>query len=233
MMDPKADPSFEVATINPSDPMDQSDGFHTNGHRIFVENEPLSTIVSIAYDLHRDQIIGAPAWFTKDNYDIHGVPDLPGQPSWAQQKKMLQKLLTDRFQLKFHREQRELSVYTITVAKSGQKVTPTKSDTAGLPNQNCNGSNLKRECSFINYSISLFAQSMQFFLPRPIIDHTNLTGKYDFNLSWTPDTVPNPAADAPPGLLTAIQEQLGLKLETTRAPAPVLIIDHIERPSNN
>jgi len=232
-MDPKANPSFEVATINPSDPMNQSEGFHTYGHRIFVENVSLSTIVSVAYDIHRDQIIGAPAWFAKDKYDIQGVPDLPGQPSWAQQKKMLQKLLSDRFQLRFHREQRELSVYTVTVLKSGQKIEPTKSETTGLPNQNCNGGNSKMECSFINYSIILFAQSMQLVLPRPVIDHTNLTGKYDFNLTWTPDSIPNPTADAPPGLFTAVQEQLGLKLEPTKAPAEVLIIDHVERPSNN
>ncbi len=233
MMAPTADPSFEVATINPSDPMDQSSGFHTNGHRIFVENETLATIVSIAYSIHPDQIVGAPAWFTKDNYDIHGVPDLPGQPSWVQQKKMLQKLLADRFQLTFHRDKRELPVYTVTVLKSGSKLSPTKSDPNSLADQTGNGGNNRQDWAFTNSSIADFAQTMQFFLPRPIIDHTNLTGKYDFHLSWTPDTIPNPAPDAPPGLFTAVQEQLGLKLESTKALAEVLVVDHVERPSTN
>jgi len=233
MMDPKADPSFEVATINPSEPMANGSGFQTNGHRIFIKNETLADMISVSYDIHRDQIIGAPAWFTKDRFDIHGVPDLAGQPSWPQQKKMIQKLLADRFQLTFHRETRELAIYTVTVLKSGPKLKPTTRDPNSLPDQTGNGSNTRQDWVFTNSSMPDFAQLMQNFVPRPVIDQTKLTGKYDFKLSWTPDTVPNPAADAPPGLFTAVQEQLGLKLEPTKAAAPVLIIDHVERPSNN
>lgn len=232
-MDPKADPSFEVATIKPSDPNDQSSSLRIDGHRIWVENLTLATILSIAYDIHRDQILNAPAWLSNDRYDIRGFPDLPGQPNEVQYKQMLQKLLADRFQLQFHRDTRELSTYAITVLKSGPKFAPTKSDPNSLPKQSGNGSGSRQDWTLTNSSISHLAQTLQFSLPRPVIDQTNLTGKYDFHLAWTPDTIPNPAPDAPPGLFTAIQEQLGLKLEPTPAPAPVLIIDHVERPSNN
>jgi uncharacterized protein (TIGR03435 family) len=233
MMDPKGDPSFEVATINITDPMDQSSGFHTNGHRIFVENQTLASIVSVAYEIHTDQIIGAPAWFSKDRYDIHGVPDLPGQPSLKQQQKMLRKLLAERFQLSFHRDQRELPVYIVTVLKSGPKLAPSKSDPNSLPDQTGNGSGNREDWAFTNCSIRDFALTMQFVVPRPVVDKTNLAGRFDFHLLWTPDTIPNPDPNAPPGLFTAVQEQLGLKLEATKAPAEVLIIDHVEHPSTN
>jgi uncharacterized protein (TIGR03435 family) len=232
-MAPNADPSFEVATIKPSDPTDQSSGFHTDGHRLFVENESLNTILSVAYNIQASQIVGAPSWFANDCYDIHGVPDLPGQPSWKQQQHMLQKLLADRFKLTFHREKRELAIYNVTVLKTGPKLTPTKSDPNSLPDQTGNGGNNRQDWAFTNCSMADFAGSMQLMLPRPVVDATGLTGKFDFHLTWTPNPGSTDTPDAPPGLFTAVQEQLGLKLEPTKAPAEVLVIDHVERPSEN
>ena len=117
-----ANPQFEVATIKPSDPADTSYGFHTQGHRIFVENQTLRNIVAVAYGLHQGQIAEAPAWMDRERYDIKGVPDQPGYPNLQQMQGMLKQLLAERFGLKLRRDRRELSVYAITVAKGGPKI---------------------------------------------------------------------------------------------------------------
>lgn len=228
-----ASPQFEVATIKPSDPADQNYGFHTSGHRIFVENQTVSSILSVAYAIHRSQIVDAPAWFDHDRFDVHGVPDQPGVPNLKQLQEMLQKLLADRFQLKFHRDRRELSVYAITVGKSGPRLAKSAGDPNGLPDEIGFGRGSQRILKFTNSSISDLALNLQDTLEKPVIDTTSLPGRFDFTLTWTPDTVvpsePNPA----PGLFTAFQEQLGLKLQPTRLPTDVLVIDHAEKPSEN
>ena len=113
-----AKPAFEVATIKPSDPARQGKLFTVRGQDVITINTTLSDLITMAYDLHRQQISGGPAWFESDKYDITGKPEVPGQPNVAQLKMMLQKLLVDRFQLKFHTEKKELSAYAITVAKT-------------------------------------------------------------------------------------------------------------------
>src|ERR1700679_1272266 len=114
-----AHPSYDVATIKPSDPDDGSVGFHSNGRRLFTENETMDSLIAVAYSVHVKQIVNGPEWFSKDRWDIQGVPDVEGAPNWQQQREMLQKLLAERFGLKFHRSKRELSIFAITVAKGG------------------------------------------------------------------------------------------------------------------
>jgi uncharacterized protein (TIGR03435 family) len=226
-----ADPAFEVATVRPSNPDDQSQGFHTSGRSIYVENMPLDIITTFAYDIHPKQLANAPAWFSSDRYDIKGVPDAPGQPNLRQQQTMLRKLLADRFHLKAHHEQRDLSIYALTVLKSGPKLKPSTSDPNDLPDQTGNGGGNRQFMRFTNNSMQDFARGMGFFLDRPVIDQTHLPGKFDFRLEWTPDTAQATDAKAAPGLFTAIQEQLGLKLEAVKGPADILVIDHVERPT--
>jgi len=237
-----ASPEFEVATIKPSNPDTQGRGFRVRGREFSTINTTLSSLLTFAYGLHPKQIVGAPAWVDTDKFDITAQPDQPGRPNDKQWKAMLQKLLADRFQLTFHRDKKELSVYALEVAKSGSKLTKSQGDPNGLPGMFFRGlGNLPAA----NATMQDFAGLLQSaVLDRPVVDQTGLTGRFDFTLNWTPDEsqfvgmgikVPPPTdkPDAPPGLFTAVQEQLGLKLEATKAPVDVIVIDKVEKPSAN
>ena len=232
-MSADANPSFEVATIKPSDPNDHNYGFHLSGHSIFIENQTVNSLISFAYSVQQKQIAGGPAWFGTDRFDIKGVPDAEGEPSWQQQKVMLQKLLADRFKITFHREKRELSIYAITVLKSGPKLATSKSDPNALADQTGNGNGSQQMVKYTNNSMAEFALALQSNLDRPVVDQTGLNGKFDFSLEWTSDQSQAADSNAAPVFFTAIQEQLGLKIEATKGLADVLVIDHVERPSDN
>jgi uncharacterized protein (TIGR03435 family) len=237
-----ANPAFEVATIKPSKPDQPGKGFRVRGRTFSTINTNLSDLMTFAYGLHAKQIVGGPAWFETEKYDIEAQPDQPGQPNDKQLKSMVKKLLTERFKLTFHQEKRELSVYALTVGKSGSKLTKSEGDPNGLPSMFFRGLGV---LPVTNATMGDFANVMQTaVLDRPVVDQTGLTGRFNFTLTWTPDEsqfggmgikVPPPGdkPDAPPGLFTAIQEQLGLKLDATKAPVDVLVIDHVEKPSDN
>lgn len=237
-----ADPSFEVATIKPSDPSRPGRLFRIRVRHFSTINTPLGALISWAYDLHPQQIVGAPAWVDSQKFDVDGKPDGEGQPSLDQWKIMMQKLMTERFQLKFHHEKKELSIYALVVAKNGPKISKSEGDPNAPPSLLFRGLGV---LPARNASMEEFAQVMQMaVLPRPVVDETGLKGKYDFMLQWTPDEtqfaslggVPRnlpEKADAPPDLFTAIQQQLGLKLEATKAMVDVLVIDKVEKPSAN
>jgi len=228
-----ADPSFEVATIKPADPDDRNQGFRLNGHRISIESNTLTSILCFAYSIQKTQIINAPQWFNEQTWNIDGVPDVEGKPSWRQYKKMLQKLLATRFGLVMHPDKRELSVYALTVAKNGPKLEKTKSDPDALSDSSGHGVGPAQYMKFTNNSMTEFAKVMELMVDKPVVDQTNLTGNYDFALTWTPDSLRATPTDAAPGLFTAVQEQLGLKLEATRAPTDVFVIDAATRPTQN
>jgi uncharacterized protein (TIGR03435 family) len=241
-MKENADLSFEAATIKPSKPDAQGKGFQVRGRHLATLNTSLSDMITFAYDLHAKQIIGAPAWAESDRYDVDAQPDGQGQPSLKQWKIMMQKLLADRFKLSFHREKKELPVYAITVAKGVPKLTESHGDPNGLPGLFFRGLGL---LPATNASMADLAGVMQStVLDRPVVDHTGITGKFDFTLTWTPDefqfrtlgvrvSPPADPATAPPDLFTAMQQQLGLRLEATRALTDVMAIDRVERPSGN
>jgi uncharacterized protein (TIGR03435 family) len=229
-----ANPVFEVATIKPSAPNDPSDGFHTRGRHIFIENQTVNKMVAFAYGLNGKQIAGGPVWLDTDRFDIDGVPDVEGTPSLKQQQGMVKKLLTDRFGMTFHREKKELSVYAIMVGKGGPKLNKSADDLIGMPSQDAEQHGTELAMKFKNMSMTDFGFCMQFFLDRPLVDQTGLSGKYDFNLKWSFDeTEASSNPNAAPGLFTAIQEQDGLKLDAVKAQADVIVIDKVERPSAN
>jgi uncharacterized protein (TIGR03435 family) len=227
-----AHPSFDVASIKLADPDDHSSGFQTQGRRVFIENETMNDIIGYAYGVHAKQIVGGPEWFGSKRFDIRGLPDVDGIPNTAQYREMVVKLLADRFQLKFHREKRELSCYGVMVAKGGPKIEASKS-VGGLPDQTGRNSNGRASWRFTNNSMEDFAKFLQFVLDRPVVDQTGLSGKYDFKLEWTKDNAPVTDENAPPGFFTAIQEQAGLKVEPSKAEVDVLAIDHVEQPSQD
>jgi uncharacterized protein (TIGR03435 family) len=237
-----ANPVFEVATIKPSKPGTPGKGFGVRGRHFSTKNTSVSDIITFAYGVHARQITGGPAWLETDKYDLDAQPDGEGQPNDKQWKTMVQKLLADRYKLTFHREKKELSVYAIVVGKTGPKLTKSEGDPNGLP------ALFFRRLGMLparNATIADFAGLMQAaVLDRPVVDQTGLPGRYDFTLTWTPDefqfggqvaNTPAPPgnAEAPPDLFTAMQQQLGLKFESTKAPAEVLAIDHVEKPSEN
>lgn len=243
-----ADPAFEVATIKPSDPARPGKIMTVRGQDVITINTTLNDLITMAYNLHVRQITGGPSWLDSDKYDVTGKPDVPGQPSVAQIKIMLQKLIADRFQLKFHREKKELSVYAIGVAKAGAKVSKSQADPNGLPGLFFGGGGPEGGMSFNvrNATMAEVASTLQGnILDRPVVDQTGLAGKYDFIVKFTPDPGqmagfgqggPPPAStnpDAPPDLFAAFQQQLGLKIDTSRAPVDVMVIDKVEKPSAN
>jgi uncharacterized protein (TIGR03435 family) len=230
-----AHPSFDVATIKLSAPDTRGgENFRMNGRHIRIENATVKNLITFAYAIHDKQIANDPEWLDKDHYDIEGVPDKEGMASLEQYQEMIQKLLATRFGLKFHREKHELSVYAITVAKGGPKLTKSTGGPNAPPEANGDRHPGQQGMVFKNASMGHFALVMQdFFADRPLVDRTGLTGKYDFSLHWTPDNIVATDPNAPPGLFTAVQEQLGLKLEPVKAPIDVLIIDHVDRPSAN
>ncbi|HEY4087787.1 MAG TPA: TIGR03435 family protein, partial [Bryobacteraceae bacterium] len=128
-----ADPSWEAATIKLSDPERQGIGINMNGRNFSTHNTTLRDLLTFTYGLHPNQILGAPGWVETDKFDLAARPDTPGMPSDLQIKSMMKKLIAERFKLKFHTEKKELSVFLITVAKGGPKLTKNDSDPKGLP----------------------------------------------------------------------------------------------------
>ena len=236
-------PKFDVVTVKPSDPNRPGKLFTIRGRHVMTINTTLNDIITFAYGLHAKQIVGAPAWFATDKFDIDGVPDVEGQPSSKQFKLLFQSVLTDRFKLTFHHDQKELSVYALTVGKSGPKMTETIHKPTDPVNFIFRGK--PGALMVTNATMKDFCDGMQSaVMDKPVVDHTGLTARYDFNLNWTPDEsqfesmggFKPPATEdpnAPPALSTAMQEQLGLKFDAVKAPADAFVIDHVEKPSAN
>ncbi len=236
-----ADPAFDVVTIKPSRPEETGRGARVQDSNVSLMNTTLLDLVRTVYDLHPNQIIGLPPWASSDKYDISGKPDVEGQPNQDQVKIMLRKLLPARFHFAFHKEQRELPVYTLSVAKGGAKIARNeKEDKTGGVIFRGPGSFLLNNLSMDDFSKMLQSTAVD----RPVANQTGLSGKYTFSLVWTPDQVlttapvPNPLAapdhaDIPPDLHTAIQQQLGLKLDAARVRIEVLVVDKVEKPLDN
>ena len=234
--------AFEVASIKP-DPNPNGRFIRMQTATQFtVHNHTVRTLLAAAYSLSPNEIIGGPPLIDSDHWAI--VATTPGpRPTLEQQMAMLRRLLADRFQVRIHREPKEMPIYALTVAKGGPKLKPTTLD----PNANPAGPPpltfvvslpvLKLAARYA--SMDDFAALLQRALEQPVADRTRLTGLYDFELEFTPDETLYSGAfkgaeDASkPGLLAALQEQLGLKLNATRGPVSGLVIDHAERPSEN
>jgi uncharacterized protein (TIGR03435 family) len=227
-----AHPTLAVAAIHLHDPNSRRQGFNFEGSRYTVRNQSVASLVMFAYAIHPKQIVDEPEWVRTERYDIEGKPDVPGEPSLKQQQEMLQKLLAERFKLHFNREKRELSVYAIQVAKGGPKL-KAAADPNAEADQEGEGHGTETTQIYTSATMKDFAMGMNFFMDRPVVDQSGLTGKYDFRVRYTNDEVRATDPNAPPGMFTAIQEQLGLKLQPEKTATDVLAIDHVERPSEN
>jgi uncharacterized protein (TIGR03435 family) len=231
---------LEVATVKPSDPNARGRLYTFRGDNVMSINTTVMNIVTFAYDLHERQVSGLPAWASDLHFDVTIKPDTPGQPSITQMKKLFQEVLVDRFQFKTHTEKRQINVYAITLpAGTKHKLTPSASQ-GNLPNM------IYRRPGLLpaqNATMLDLAQSMQTaVLDRPVVDRTGIQGRYDFTLDWMPDETQflsfgpqqQPTPDnGKPSIFQAYQEQLGLKLESAQAPADVMVVDKVEKPSDN
>ena len=242
--------AFEVATVKPTPPDDYRGArlFRMPSvHQFIAQNYPLRILIGVAYNLTPRAITGGPDWIDSDHYDIVAATPGEGRPTLDEQMSMLQKLLLDRFNLTFHREKKEFSIYAITIAKDGPKL---KQSTAppddppaliGTVYPAASGGIDRVVMPGHNATVVQFASVLQrAILDRPVVDQTGLSGKYDFELEWTPDetqfggTLPQgPPDSGKPGIFAALQQQLGLRLEATRGPVDTIVIDRVARPTAN
>ena len=243
---PAAPLTFEVSTVklNTSGSGNSRSGLDRD--RFSATNVTLKNLmVYSAYGIPESRILGGPKWLATQRFDIEAkmnapVADQLRQLSRAQRRTqlqvMFQQLLADRFQLKAHWETRQLPVYALVVAKNGSRLQPSATTTGTNTNAG-NGVYTASDISIPALADSL-TQELASELGRTVIDKTALPGQYDIALKWTPEKntdltgVPS-LSDSSPSIFTAIQEQLGLKLEPTKGPVQVLVIDHIEQPSEN
>jgi uncharacterized protein (TIGR03435 family) len=236
--EPEARPQFEVASVKPN--TSGLPGFGVNvqpGGRFVATNVPLNQLIRLAYTLQLFQIVDAPGWVASERFDVNAVTDrditvtAPWTPGsrYLLPQLMVQALLADRFKMVAHTETREAPVFALVIADASRgPAEPLRS-----PAVDCGA-----ECGMRIGQGTLRARGVPMrqlaeFLSqvtgRLVTDATGLSDRYDLDLRWSPD--PQAAVDDAPSIFTAVQEQLGLRLEARRGPIPVLVIDSIERPT--
>lgn len=234
MMAKDADPDWEVVAVRASDPQGMYGGYQVEGRDVQIRRKTVQSMLLYSYTAHESQLVNAPDWTRTELWDAKGYADAAGQPNHQQMQALVRKLLAERFGLVMHIERKEMEAYALTVTKSGPKMTPSKGDPNGLANESDREDGGRMTMHAENLSMGeLAGLLMRLSLDRPAVDRTELKGRYDFNLTWTPDDARAVAPDAPAGLFTAVQEQLGLKLERVKTPVEVMVIDKIERPGAN
>jgi uncharacterized protein (TIGR03435 family) len=240
------EPSFEASTIKPDvSGAPTLQALDASGRTFKTRNSSLADLIGYAYGMQSTQIIGGPAWMNQDRYDVVAVAD-QGVPDSAHFKKMVQALLVERFGLQLHPDQRQLSAYVLTAAKNRSKLTPNAPDA----HRTDPGFGLYRGPTGLTLhvrhaSMADFVRYLQMVVvDRPVADETELAGKFDFLLTFMPDDSlfrghppvqpdQTEASDPAPGLFTAIDEQLGLKLAPEKHSVQVLVVDHVQKPSPN
>ncbi len=240
-------PEFQVASIK----LNQSEnrGMRVSPHlggRFTARNAPLLQLIELAYRIKDFQISGAPAWLATERYDIEAKAE--GDPGFAATYAMLQPLFEDRLKLKFHHETKEATVYALMVAKAGKLPEAGECGPGGETSKRsvpfCGGIyTLPGRIAGDSITMAQFIDPLSSLTGRLVLDKTGLTGKHNFDLRYKPEqtglqsvsgaaTVPNADLDRP-YLFTALQEQLGLKLESQKGSIVMMVIDHVERPSEN
>lgn len=238
-------PVFDVAAIHLHESLPHEHNSIVSspfdGH-FWGENISVITLIHWAYEIPETRILGAPAWATTTNFNIDAKADpsvdqrmhnLTSDTGREQKGKMVQALLADRFRLAMHNETRELPIYNLIVAKSGPKLGALQESGSSV-----NTGNGRIEVQMSN-SVAVLAEELSKVVGRDVVDKTGIAGRYDLKLRWTPDDTPESRplngvpTDSGPSIFTALEEQLGLKLEPAKGPVQVLVIDHVEMPTKN
>jgi uncharacterized protein (TIGR03435 family) len=228
-------PAFEVASIKPSpDPPGSTTGIFESKGSINAKNVTLKRCMRGAYGIEESQIVGGPKWAGEDRYYIEAKAATPAGDHDLML--MLQTLLSERFRLVFHREQRAISGYRLVLGKDGLRAK------ASAPDQRSTGNSRRGRIDAEGYTLAQLSMTLSQSLHAPVLDTTGVAGKFDLKLEWSPDDMAaRPPSDDPhtsgapeaPTIFTAIREQLGLKLESGKISAEVLVIDSAEKPSEN
>jgi len=234
-------PAFEVASIKPNNTAANSSEIHFDPGRLTAQNVPASFLIVWAWHVRMFQLSGGPGWINSEKFYIAAKSE--GGASPAQVQLMMQTLLEERFKLQWHRETKEHPLYMLVPAKSGLKLRASTADCEALAREESAGKPSRRQCGawfsghnqFTGTKISMsdFVEDLANLLDRPVVDKTGFTSDFDVHLEWTPDEQDNSDATAGPAIFTALQEQLGLKLESGKGPVETLVIDHIEKPDAN
>ncbi len=223
-------PVLEVASVKPVLPSENAASF--DGNRITMTATTLASAVRFAYDLRRYQVLGGPSWINEDSYEIAAKAEGNVPLTVGQFRQLLQTVLTERFRLTVRRETRELPVYALVVGAKGSRLQKSKTGQFSM----------RAAQTLIEVSGGTMIQlsaTLAGIVDRPVFDRTELKDKYDFRLDFAPEQRVVPLDTAPsepnnlPSIFTVLQQQLGLKLEPTRAPVQILVIDRVERPSPN
>lgn len=228
-------PAFEVASIKASNPVpgpNDRSAFSSHG-RFTASGMTVEGLIRSQYGIEGYQISGGPRWINYDRYDI--VAKSEGDSSNDQVRLMVNALLADRFKLTFHREIQQLPVYALVVDKGGPKMKPSAADVSyswRIPH--------KGQWSVSRVSMGRLASSLSREAGRTVVDLTGLAGNYDFKLEWDPEQASPPGADGAnsadsvgPSIFAALQQQLGLRLESRKHPVEMLVIDRVEKPTEN
>jgi uncharacterized protein (TIGR03435 family) len=239
-------PAFEVAAIKPSTFGERVWLAPPQGNRFTATSVTLKMLIVPAYKTSNMPILGGPAWIETDRFDVTAKAEA-STLSRPDSLLMLQTLLEDRFHLRVHRESREMPVYELLPAKTGLKLpgaNPAVCMTFGIDPppgalpalEGCEGGMNVTPTRIDNHRITmaLFAAILGSITGRPVIDQTGFTGSFEVHLEFAPYATGATPVDSPlPSLTTVIESQLGLRLESRKAPAPVLVIDYAEKPTEN
>jgi uncharacterized protein (TIGR03435 family) len=225
----QAPTKYEVASIRRDPSGSTNTHINVTRGRLTITNASLKTLIRNAYDLQSFQFAGGPSWLDGDMYDISATTGSSDDITNDQFRVLLRNLLADRFQLKVHWETRQTNVYALVVAKNGPSL---KEDSDPEKESGINTSKFSHEGRMTGTKepVSILAGNLGNQLGRIVIDKTGLQGKYDWTLVWDPDPTPE---STNPSIVTAVQEQLGLKLESQKGPMETLVIDSAQQPSEN
>jgi bla regulator protein blaR1 len=240
-----AQPKFEVASIKPADPNSRGMGFQRMpGGGLRGNGVTAAILIKSAYGIQDFQLVGAPSWVSNERYNIEAKPDQIDEgdnsgpatkDQWAIFRERLKGLLAERFQLKVRTESKEANVYVLVVEKGGHKMKAATLSN-GIRRQN------RGELLGMGADMELFSNLLSSMVGKPVLDQTGLTGKFEFKITYSEEGVntgdkPGGAAPAPdetsPSIFTALQQQLGLRLQSQKGPVPSIVIERIEKPSEN
>jgi uncharacterized protein (TIGR03435 family) len=238
--------TFDVSTVKASQTSSRSSSMRSRADGITASGS-LRRFAEVAYGLRDFQVTGGPDWVNTSTWEVAAKIDPPdvapaktdaaAYDAWNERRmERMQSLLAERFGLKCHMTTKELPVYELVLAKGGSKLKETTAEEGKRGSTNVEGQGRKSQATFTGVTTKSLATSLSSEAGRLVLDKTGLTGSYDFTLTWTNDDHSmETEADAASGptLFTAVQEQLGLKLEPSKGPVPVLVIDSAERPGEN
>jgi uncharacterized protein (TIGR03435 family) len=239
-----ASPSFDVASIKPDNILQTSFDIvpRRSGNRITMHNTQLAMVIAYAYGIANAswQVTNARL---PDGWNFYDIEAIVGNPAVSDDelRQMFQTLLRDRFKLKFHRENKEMTAYDLVVAKGGPKLKASGPDREialdGLrvePGNSLSAYGADGGTHLVGKSASmdLLLYSLSGRLRAPVLDRTGLQGPFDYDIVFSREDNPSDTS-GPPALATALQEEMGLRLEKTRRPVGIIVIDHVEKPSAN